>query len=76
MELPTDPVARFAGLFRTRERWKAEQRYWYQAVFVRHRGGHEDLDKLLLKYARALTGKEMAHGIQREHRASKLKKEY
>jgi hypothetical protein len=54
-ELPTDPAIRFADLFLTRERWKAEHIKPYLSDIA---VDAEDLDKLLLKYARALTDKD------------------
>ncbi|KAF8482774.1 sister chromatid cohesion protein Dcc1 [Russula ochroleuca] len=54
-ELPTDPAMRFADLFLTRERWKAEEIVPYLSDIA---VDTKDLDKLLLKYARALTDKE------------------
>ncbi|KAI0000385.1 sister chromatid cohesion protein Dcc1 [Russula vinacea] len=54
-ELPTDPAMRFADLFLTRERWKAEEIVPYLSDIA---VDTKDLDKLLLKYARALTDKD------------------
>jgi sister chromatid cohesion protein DCC1 len=53
-ELPTDPATRFADLFLTRARWKAEDIIPYVSDIA---VDAKDLDKLLLKYARALTEK-------------------
>jgi sister chromatid cohesion protein DCC1 len=55
MGLPTDPAMRFADLFLTRERWKAEHIKPYLSDIA---VDTKDLDKLLLKYARALTDKD------------------
>ena len=54
-ELPTDPALRFTDLFLTRERWKAEDIGPYLSDIA---VDSKDLDKLLLKYARALTDKD------------------
>ena len=56
-ELPTDPATgmRFADLFLMRERWKAEHIKPYLSDIA---VDTKDLDKLLLKYARALTDKD------------------
>jgi sister chromatid cohesion protein DCC1 len=54
-ELPSDPVMRFADLFLTRARWKAEDIVPYLSDIAVDR---KDLDKLLLRYARALTDKD------------------
>jgi len=54
-ELPSDPAMRFADLFLTRERWKAEDIVPYLSDIA---VDTKDLDKLLLKYARALTDKD------------------
>jgi hypothetical protein len=54
---------RFADLFLTRERWKAEHIKPYLSDLTVD--NTKDHDKLLLKYARALTDKD-AHGILRE----------
>jgi sister chromatid cohesion protein DCC1 len=54
-ELPTDPATRFADLFLTRARWKAEDIVPYLSDIA---VDAKDLDKLLLKYARALTDKD------------------
>jgi sister chromatid cohesion protein DCC1 len=54
-ELPSDPVTRFADLFLTRARWKAEDIVPYLSDIAVDR---KDLDKLLLRYARALTDKD------------------
>jgi len=53
-ELPTDPATRFADLFLTRARWRAEDIVPYLSDIA---VDTKDLDKLLLKYARALTDK-------------------
>ena len=54
-ELPTDPAIRFADLFLMRKRWKAEHiKPHLSDITV----DSKDLDKLLLKYARALTDKD------------------
>ena len=55
-ELPTDPAMRFVDLFFTCERWKARAediKPYLSDIVV----DTKDLDKLLLKYARALTDK-------------------
>ncbi|KAI0268678.1 sister chromatid cohesion protein Dcc1 [Gloeopeniophorella convolvens] len=54
-ELPTDPAARFTDLFLTRPRWKADDIKPYLSEIA---VDSKDLDKLLLKYARALTDKD------------------
>ncbi|KAH9961376.1 sister chromatid cohesion protein Dcc1 [Russula dissimulans] len=54
-ELPTDPPMRFADLFLTRARWKAEDIGPYLSDIT---VDTKELDKLLLKYARALTDKD------------------
>jgi sister chromatid cohesion protein DCC1 len=54
-ELPTDPAMRFADLFLTRERWKAGYIKPYLSDIA---VDTKDLDKLSLKYARALTDKD------------------
>ncbi|KAH9083683.1 hypothetical protein EDB83DRAFT_2330521 [Lactarius deliciosus] len=53
--LPVDPVARFSDLFITRPRWKAEDIVPYLSDIA---VDSKDLDKLLLRYARALTDKD------------------
>ena len=50
--LPFDPASRFADLFTTRPRWKAEDIAPFLADIV---VDDKDRDKLLLKYARAVT---------------------
>lgn len=53
--LPSDPAARFADLFLTRPRWKAEDiAPFLEDIVV----DNKDRDRLLLKYARAITDKE------------------
>ncbi|KAI9442354.1 sister chromatid cohesion protein Dcc1 [Lactarius indigo] len=54
-ELPVDPVARFSDLFLTRPRWKADDIVPYLSDMA---VDSKDLDKLLLRYARALTDKD------------------
>ncbi|KAA1476803.1 hypothetical protein DENSPDRAFT_807700 [Dentipellis sp. KUC8613] len=54
-ELPTDPGARFADLFLTRARWRAEDITPFLVDIV---VDAKSRDKLLLKYARAQTDKE------------------
>ncbi|KAH9056583.1 sister chromatid cohesion protein Dcc1 [Lactarius vividus] len=54
-ELPVDPVARFSDLFLTRPRWKVEDIVPYLSDIA---VDSKDLDKLLLRYARALTDKD------------------
>ncbi|KAI0256129.1 sister chromatid cohesion protein Dcc1 [Lactifluus subvellereus] len=54
-ELPTDPATRFVDLFLTHARWKAEDIVPYLSDIA---VDTKDLDKLLLKYARALTDKD------------------
>jgi sister chromatid cohesion protein DCC1 len=54
-ELPIDPAMRFADLFLTRARWKAEDIAPYLSDIAVDK---KDLDKLILKYARALTDKD------------------
>ncbi|KAI9461279.1 sister chromatid cohesion protein Dcc1 [Lactarius psammicola] len=54
-ELPVDPAARFSDLFLTRSRWKADDIEPYLSDIAVDR---KDLDKLLLRYARALTDKD------------------
>ena len=54
-ELPVDPAARFSDLFLRRARWKADDIVPYlRDIAV----DSKDLDKLLLRYARALTDKD------------------
>jgi sister chromatid cohesion protein DCC1 len=55
VELPTDPAMQFADLFLTCKHWKAEDIKPYLSDIV---VDTKDLDKLLLKYARALTDKD------------------
>ena len=50
--LPPDPTARFADLFLTRPKWKAEDINPFLADIVVDR---KDRDKMLLKHARAST---------------------
>jgi len=52
-ELPTDPAARFSDLFLTRPRWRAEDIHPFLEDIVLD---NKDRDKLLLKFARAVTG--------------------
>ena len=54
-ELPTDPAARFTDLFLTRQRWKAEDIAPFLSDIAVNA---KERDKLLLRYARALTDKE------------------
>lgn len=54
-ELPNDPPARFADLFLTRQRWKADDISPFLADIV---VDNKERDKLLLKYARAITDKD------------------
>lgn len=54
-ELPPDPASRFADLFLTRPRWKADEISPFLADVV---VDNKERDKLLLKYARAVTDKE------------------
>jgi sister chromatid cohesion protein DCC1 len=54
-ELPIDPAMRFVDLFLTRARWKAEDIVPYLSDIAVDK---KDLDKLILKYARALTDKD------------------
>ena len=54
-ELTTHPAMRFTDLFLTRERWKAEDIKPYLSDIA---VDTKVLDKLLLKYARALTDKD------------------
>lgn len=51
-ELPVDPAARFSDLFLTRPRWKSDDIVPYLCDIAVDR---KDRDKLLLRYARALT---------------------
>lgn len=53
--LPTDPVARFGDLFLTRQRWKADEISPFLEDIVVN---NKERDKLLLKYARAVTDKD------------------
>ncbi|KAH9944705.1 sister chromatid cohesion protein Dcc1 [Amylocystis lapponica] len=53
--LPIDPAARFADLFLTRARWKAEEIEPYLTDIAVDR---KERDKLLLKFARAVTNAE------------------
>ncbi|CAL1707413.1 unnamed protein product [Somion occarium] len=53
--LPTDPAARFTDIFLTRPRWKAEDISPFLEDIVVN---NKERDKLLLKYARAITDKE------------------
>ncbi|KAI0093396.1 sister chromatid cohesion protein Dcc1 [Irpex rosettiformis] len=53
--LPSDPAARFADLFLTRPRWKAEEITPFLADIV---VDAKDRDRLLLKHARAITNSE------------------
>lgn len=53
--LPADPAARFADLFLTRTRWKADEITPFLADIV---VDNKDRDRLLLKYARAVTDSE------------------
>jgi len=55
VELPIDPATRFTDLFLTRARWKAEDIVPYLSDIT---VDTKELDKLLLKYARALTDKD------------------
>jgi len=55
VELPIDPATRFTDLFLTRARWKAEDIVPYLSDIA---VDTKELDKLLLKYARALTDKD------------------
>lgn len=50
--LPPDPSARFTDLFLTRARWKAEDIAPFLADIVMD---HKERDKMLMKYARAMT---------------------
>ena len=54
-ELPTDPANRFGDLFLTRPRWKANEIEPFLADIV---VDNKERDKLLLKYARAITDAE------------------
>jgi sister chromatid cohesion protein DCC1 len=49
-----EPAARFADLFLTRKKWKAEEIAPFLADIALNA---KDRDKLLLKYARAITDK-------------------
>lgn len=69
-ELPTDPALRFTDLFLTRERSKSEDIVPYLSDIV---VDSNDLDKLLLKYARPLTDKD---GLWYTARARWVEKEY
>ena len=51
-ELPVDPAARFSDLFLTRPRWKSDDIVPFLSDIAVDR---KDRDKLLLRYARALT---------------------
>ncbi|OBZ67045.1 putative sister chromatid cohesion protein DCC1 [Grifola frondosa] len=53
--LPVDPATRFTDLFLTRARWKAEEISPFLADIVVN---SKERDKLLLKYARAITDTE------------------
>ena len=53
--LPSEPAARFTDLFLTRQRWKAEEIAPFLSDIVLD---HKERDKLLLKYARAVTDSE------------------
>ncbi|GJE95859.1 sister chromatid cohesion protein Dcc1 [Phanerochaete sordida] len=53
-ELPADPASRFADLFLTRPRWKADEITPFLADIV---VDNKERDRLLLKYARAITDK-------------------
>lgn len=53
--LPTDPASRFADLFLTRARWKADEITPFLVDIV---VDNKDRDKLLLKYARTITDAE------------------
>ncbi|KIK99326.1 hypothetical protein PAXRUDRAFT_822870 [Paxillus rubicundulus Ve08.2h10] len=50
--LPTEPAARFTELFLTRQRWKSDEIGPFLSDIV---VGSKERDKLLLKYARAMT---------------------
>ncbi|KAI0051203.1 hypothetical protein FA95DRAFT_1485775 [Auriscalpium vulgare] len=54
-ELPTDPAARFTDLFITRARWRAED---VTPFLIDIAVDAKDREKLLLKYARAVTDNE------------------
>jgi len=54
-ELPVDPVARFTDLFLTRPRWKADDIEPYLSDIAVDK---KELDKLLLRYGRAMTDKD------------------
>ncbi|KIP11526.1 hypothetical protein PHLGIDRAFT_99307 [Phlebiopsis gigantea 11061_1 CR5-6] len=51
-DLPSDPAGRFADLFLTRARWKAEEISPFLSDIV---VDNKERDKLLLKYARGIT---------------------
>ena len=51
-ELPSDPAGLFADLFLTRTRWKADEISPFLSDIV---VDNKERDKLLLKYARAVT---------------------
>lgn len=51
-ELPVEPAARFGDLFLTRSRWKGED---IAPFLVDIALNSKERDKLLLKYARAIT---------------------
>jgi hypothetical protein len=51
-DLPSDPARRFADLFLTRTRWKAEE---ISPFLIDIAVDNKERDKLLLKYARAVT---------------------
>lgn len=53
--LPPDPAARFTDLFLTRLRWRADDISPFLADIV---VDNKERDKLLLKYARAVTDSE------------------
>jgi len=53
--LPADPAARFADLFLTRSRWKADEIVPFLADIV---VDNKDRDRVLLKYARVITDAE------------------
>lgn len=50
--LPVDPASRFADLFLTRSRWKADEIAPFLIDIV---VDNKERDKLLLKFARAVT---------------------
>ena len=61
-ELPLEPLARFGDLFLTRSRWRAEE----IAPFLNDIAiDRKERDKLLLKYARALTTPDGAYYTSR-----------